>query len=44
MATIRIELAGLFGSGAFDALLGRLAALLQRKASDGLACDALGRA
>lgn len=37
LATILLKLAGLFGSGTLDALLGRVADLLQRKASDDLA-------
>ncbi len=37
MAALVLKLVGWFGGGAFDALLGRVADLLQRKASDDLA-------
>ena len=37
MTTILLKLVSLFGGGAFDALLGRVADVLQRKASDDLA-------
>ena len=37
LTTILLKLVALFGGGAFDALLGRVADLLQRKASDDLA-------
>ena len=37
MAAFTLKLLGWLGGGAFDALLGRLADLLQRKASDDLA-------
>jgi len=37
MTSILLKLVSLFGSGAFEALLGRVADVLQRKASDDLA-------